>query len=72
MAIAAGLHDDGVGDREEEEQDNLGERGHPEVRDKSEGAGHTGQQAVGHVGAGSVRLGAVGVREDLLHCEAEV
>ncbi|TNN59924.1 hypothetical protein EYF80_029890 [Liparis tanakae] len=44
LAIAAGLHDDGVGDREEEEQEDLEERGDSDVGDQSEGAGHAGQQ----------------------------
>lgn len=78
MAIAAGLHDDGVGDREEEEQEDLGERGHSEIRDDSEGAGHAGQQGVRHVGTGPVRRRAVGgsdaehVCRDVLHQAAGV
>lgn len=63
MAIPAGLHDNGVGDREEEEQEDLGERGDAEVGDDGEGAGHAGQQAVRHVGAGPVRRRAVGEPE---------
>lgn len=66
MAIAAGLHDNRVGDREEEEQEDLGEGGDSEVGDQSEGAGHTGQQGVGLVGTGSVPLGAVSVQEGVL------
>lgn len=54
LAIAAGLHDGGVGDREEEEQKDLGEGGHSEVGDNCECACHTGQQCIRHVGRTSV------------------
>lgn len=67
LAIAAGLHDDGVGDREEEEQEDLEKRGDSDVGDQSEGAGHAGQQGVRHVGTRSVRCGAVGVCREVLH-----
>lgn len=59
LAIAAGLHDDSVGDREEEEQEDLGERGDSEVGDNGECACHTGQQRIRHVGTSSVRGRAV-------------
>lgn len=79
LAIPAGLHDNGVGDREEEEQEDLGERGDSEVGDNGEGAGHAGQQAVRHVGTGSVRQGDVGESDsegevcgDVLHQAAGV
>lgn len=50
LTIAAGFHDDRVGDREEEKQDGLGERGHVEIRYQREGSRYTRQQGVGHVG----------------------
>lgn len=78
MPIAAGLHDDSVGNREEEEQEDLGERGDSEVGDNGEGAGHTGEQSVPHVGTSSVCSRAV-VRSEpehvcshVLHREAGV
>lgn len=43
LSVAAGFHDDRVGDREHEKQDGLGERGHVEVWDQRECACHTGQ-----------------------------
>lgn len=50
LAVTTGLHDNCVGDREKEEEEDLGERGDSDVRDHGESAGHTGQQGVGHVG----------------------
>lgn len=71
MAIAAGLHDDGVGNREDKEQEDLGKRGHSQVGDDGEGAGHAGQQGVRHVWTRPVCSRAVGdteyVRQDVLH-----
>lgn len=64
LPVAAGLHDDAVGDGEEQQQDDLGERGHSEVGDDGEGAGHAGQQGVGHVGTRSVHRRAVGGLHD--------
>lgn len=50
LTIAAGFHDGRVGEREDDEQDGLGERGHVEIRQQREGSRHTRQQGVCHVG----------------------
>lgn len=60
MAIATGLHHNGVGDREEEEQEDLGERGDSEVGHNGEHACHTGQQRVRHVGTSPVHGHTIG------------
>lgn len=72
LSIAAGFHDDSVGDRQQKKQDGLGERGHVEIRYQREGARHTRQQGVRHVGASSGNSCIVPIHRDVFQGAADV